>query len=217
MIQLTRKGLILADAPNTLAALRAEFDRMSSVKLVGFIGADLLELIFSHLHPEEFQAKEHKKFQSELMIGDNRAVRILHLFLNDNAVRQFMQDVTGCEPLRCFFGRFYRLLPNSGHYGDWHNDLVRGRRVGISVNFSQQSYEGGCFEMRHAKSQELIRVLPNVTLGDAILFKIDEALEHRVTEVTGTHPKTAFAGWYHDTGDYGQIFHSDGAKPPSHD
>ena len=32
--------------------------------------------------------------------------------------------------------------------------------------------------------------------GDAILFKLDAALKHRVTEPEGRVPRTVFAGWF---------------------
>jgi hypothetical protein len=40
----------------------------------------------------------------------------------------------------------------------------------------------------------------NTGFGDAILFRISKDLEHRVTEVVGEVAKTAYAGWFYETG-----------------
>jgi hypothetical protein len=42
----------------------------------------------------------------------------------------------------------------------------------------------------------------NTRPGDALLFAIDDGLEHCVTRVTGTAAKTAFAGWFGTTRDF---------------
>ena len=44
-------------------------------------------------------------------------------------------------------------------------------------------------------SEQIIEQVENVGAGDAILFRVDAALQHRATEVTGG-VKTAFAGWF---------------------
>jgi hypothetical protein len=59
--------------------------------------------------------------------------------------------------------------------------------------------------MRHAGSSEILRELPNLTPGDGIMFRIDSGLRHRVTEVTGSVPKTAFAGWFRSEPSFGEI------------
>ena len=50
--------------------------------------------------------------------------------------------------------------------------------------------------MRKQGSKRLLVQIANTGLGDAMLFRISGNLEHRVTEVTGDQPKTAFAGWF---------------------
>ena len=68
--------------------------------------------------------------------------------------------------------------------------------IGMSINLSADGYDGGTFEIRRFGSETLIASLPNVGLGDAILFRIADGLEHQVTAVRGAIPKTAFAGWF---------------------
>jgi hypothetical protein len=88
------------------------------------------------------------------------------------------------------------MLPNSGHYDSWHDDDIKNRLVGISINLSPLQFCGGVFQIREQGSKRLIMQIANTGLGDAILFRISGDLEHQVTEITGNQPKTAFAGWF---------------------
>jgi hypothetical protein len=58
------------------------------------------------------------------------------------------------------------------------------------------SYEGGLLQLREAGSKEILSEAANTGPGDAILFRIADHPEHRVTALKGTVPKTAFAGWF---------------------
>jgi hypothetical protein len=77
-----------------------------------------------------------------------------------------------------------------------------GREIGMSVNLSADVYEGGVFEIRDAESERALASIANVGFGDAILFRVASTLEHRVTDVRGARPKTAFAGWFRTKFDY---------------
>jgi predicted 2-oxoglutarate/Fe(II)-dependent dioxygenase YbiX len=63
------------------------------------------------------------------------------------------------------------------------------------VNLATSNYDGGMLEIRDRKTRRSIAQIPNTGTGDAVLFKLDPSLEHRVTRVTGG-VKTAFAGWF---------------------
>src|SRR5438552_16205534 len=102
---------------------------------------------------------------------------------------RLVEDVSGCRPISFFFGRVYRRLPDLAHHDSWHSDLVEGRQIGMSLNLSARPYEGGIFEIREAATERRLAAIANVGPGDAILFRIDPALEHRVTDVRGVAPK----------------------------
>lgn len=205
MIKLTTKGLISDATPRDIGALREEFATSHSLKLPGFLGSDILSLIFGKIHSGDFETTSFGEFSLELTVMQNVGVHSLQLLLNDNRVRGVMEQITGCSPLRYFSGRIYRLVPDAGHLSEWHDDAAGDRRVGISINLSDQAYEGGCFEIRYQGKEHPLRSLPNQTLADAILFRIDRTLEHRVSAVTGASSKTAFAGWYHDQADFTDV------------
>jgi hypothetical protein len=41
-----------------------------------------------------------------------------------------------------------------------------------------------------------LQEVTNTGLGDAIVFRLSDDLQHRINEVRGAQPKTAFAGWF---------------------
>jgi hypothetical protein len=119
----------------------------------------------------------------------------MFFLVNDPALFATIERITGCRPIGCFTGRLYRMLPGRDDFDTWHSDAIQHRMVGMSVNLGPP-YEGGVFQLRDRVSKRMLGEAPNVGAGDAILFRIDEDLEHWITPLRGTAPKTAFAGWF---------------------
>ena len=46
----------------------------------------------------------------------------------------------------------------------------------------------------------------NSGLGNAVMFQISPALRHRVSAVTGSHARTAYAGWFRSAPDFHDLF-----------
>jgi hypothetical protein len=132
---------------------------------------------------------------ADLRVLGSTASELLVLLCNDPAVLRAIEDITGCASLTRFNGSIYRMLPAAGHRQDWHDDLVDGRLVALSVNLATSNYAGGVLEIRDRRTRRAIAQIPNTGKGDAVLFKLDASLEHRVTPVTAG-VKTAFAGWF---------------------
>jgi hypothetical protein len=61
---------------------------------------------------------------------------------------------------------------------------------------STDVYEGGVLQIRRAGSQQILCEAHNTGFGDALVFRVDTGLEHRITPVEGNVPKTAMAGWF---------------------
>ena len=93
-----------------------------------------------------------------------------------------------------FNGRVFRFLPDSDHCDAWHGDNADTRLVALSLNLSPRAYEGGVLELRRRGEEKPFQRAVNSVFGDAIIFRLDAGLVHRVTDVTGAEPKTAFAG-----------------------
>jgi len=120
----------------------------------------------------------------------------LHLIANASVLLEAVHEITACGPFTWFGGRVYRMLPNSDHHDSWHDDAMDGRLVGLSVNLSERRYLGGLFRLRERGSNRALVEIANTGMGDAILFRISDQLEHEITSVHGRESKTAFAGWF---------------------
>jgi hypothetical protein len=103
------------------------------------------------------------------------------------------------------------MVSGSGHY-DWHDDVSEDRMVALSINLSKEIYSGGILQIREWESQRIIQEAANVGFGDGILFRLADSLEHRVTDVEGRVPKTAFAGWFRSQPDFLSMVKS---RPPA--
>ena len=66
----------------------------------------------------------------------------------------------------------------------------------MSINLSSEIYSGGVLQIRDCPSQRIVHEVANVGFGDGVVFRLNDSLEHRITDVEGSVPKTAFAGWF---------------------
>ena len=181
------------------------YRRFSCVRFPDFFHSSFLARLSPYLEADEFYAREdHEGIGTELCMPVNAAYQLLHFAVNDPVLFRLIESITGARPIRCFQGRVYRMTSEGGHGDTWHSDVVDTRLVGMSVNLGREPFEGGVFRLRESASQRVITELPNPRLGDAILFRIGEDLQHHVTPVQGPVPKTAFAGWFKSEPDFFQ-------------
>jgi len=202
VLRLTRSGVERVADRNRLSALRDEFRRNHVAALPGLIAPPLLEAIVDKFDAGVFETKAHGDAALELCLSPDESVGLLHFLVNEPAVYELIEFIGDTSPIRSFFGRVYRHLPERGHYQDWHGDVEPDRRIGMSINLGREPYEGGVFEIRVRDSQRAPAGIHNVGFGDAIVFRLRDDLEHRVTALEGRVPKTAFAGWFRSHPDY---------------
>jgi hypothetical protein len=138
----------------------------------------------------------HEGIAEEHITEDKLALNALHFLFNLPKFRLVIEEITGCAPLQRFGGRIYRMNPTFGHFDGWHDDAKGPRLVGMSLNLSRREFQGGQFLLREIKSKRMLAEIANTGLGDAIIFRISKDLQHRVNEIVGKEPKTAFAGWF---------------------
>jgi hypothetical protein len=193
MIQLTRTGLH-CDAD--IETLRAEFARTHAIRLPGLFGADLMHMFFREMEAGNWITNQDGDIAREVLLKDIRAPAVADFVANTPELLSAVRQITGCEAIIRFHGRIYRMIPGTDHYDSWHDDCGDGRLVGMSVNLGPRPYLGGVFQFRSPGTDQVLGELPNTGQGDAILFRISEDLQHRVTPMEGAEPKTAFAGWF---------------------
>jgi hypothetical protein len=208
-IQMTRRGTVCNDAD--LAELHRTFAAQHCVKLTGFLEPALADEVRAQIDRGTFREFAHGSIAAELRLDAGVCTGLLHFLTNDPRLFQLVESVSGRTGIRAFAGRVYRRFAGR-HHVDWHDDLDDRRLVGMSVNLSTDVYDGGVFEMRDAATERPLATLPNLGFGDAIIFRLSKALDHRVSEVRGAVPKTAFAGWFFGDLDFDRVLHDTAAE-----
>ena len=188
--QLTRHSVAGVDT------LRDEFLATHSTRLPALLDAALTQKVLEGMGRGTWMSNEHEGLAREVILDDVRTLDLLHFVANTPAFLTLIRDITGCHAITRFEGRVYRMIPGTDHHDSWHDDEGEHRLIGMSLNLGSRPYVGGTFQLREKSERAALRELPNTRPGDAILFRISDALTHRVTRVEGTEPKTAFAGWF---------------------
>ena len=203
-IQIGKSGVGYSDLADNLGALRAQFDRQHYLQFAELLDPELLEFVQSQIDQGEFHERVHAGIGSnrELCMTSNTAVAALQFLMNDQKLFQLIQAVTQCDQIGCFQGRIYRVNAHSGHHDSWHNDMGEHRLVGMSINLSRELYSGGRLQIRDHLSGEIVTEVANPGLGDAVIFRLSDRFQHRITDVEGTTSKTAFAGWFRAQPDF---------------
>jgi hypothetical protein len=198
MIRITSSGISFSGSTEDLNRFHAEFREKHFIKLPELLDSQLLQAMQRKIDKAEFYERVHGQIGSnkELCMRDHSTSVLLHFLLNNQELYHLVQRITGSPQIHGFEGRVYRVIEGGGCHDAWHNDLADSRLSALSINLSSEIYSGGVLQMRMATSSEIINEIPNTGYGDAILFKISPDLQHRITEVEGTVPKTAFAGWF---------------------
>ncbi len=146
----------------------------------------------------------------ELTLDEPGLFGLFLLTLNDPALFSAIEAVTQCGPIGCFTGRVYRRHNSDGraHHYPWHNDVSDDRLVGLSINLGREPYEGGVLQIRDAATLQPISEMANTVAGDAMLFRISDAIEHQVTPVTGDTFRMVLAGWFCRTPRFADSLHA---------
>ena len=196
MIQLTRSGAVIADEIDGIPRLREQFDREQCILFPRLIESGLLQTIQHRIGGSEFRPFIHEGIGHDSNLADESTVHLLFFLTNEPRFLQFVRDITGCTAIAAFHGRVYRMDPSASTLDSWHDDMVENRLIGMSVNLSNDVFQGAVFQLRDRSSGRILHETANTGFGDAIIFKLAHHLQHRNTEVAGTAPKTAFAGWF---------------------
>lgn len=177
---------------------RRHFEQHHWCRLPQFLSPPLLSRVQQGIAAATFVEMRHEAVQPpsiDLAMTPNATAAMLELCCNAPLVLSAIETLTGCAPLPTFGGFVYRLAPGTGLHHNWHSDCVHDRRVALSINVDMAPFEGGSLCIRQAATGVEIEQADNPRPGDALIFRIDERLQHRVMPVT-RGVKTAFAGWF---------------------
>lgn len=201
MLQISSSGVVFSGSEADIARARTDYEQQDWVRLPAILDRELFEIAQAQLGASQFEEKTANLYR-ELTVANNALPFALLLLLNNLRLFRLIEEITGCGHIGCFRGRIYRIVPGANHHVEWHTDLNGTRLVALSVNLNSEPYEGGVLSIREAATERILCELTNSGFGDAILFRIDERLQHRVSDVEGTVAKTALAGWFESAPDY---------------
>jgi len=193
-IHATRGGVLVDD--DSLAALRESFARDHVIRLPRFLSPELLRMLGEYLAAGTFTPREDAGIAIELCLEESRALDLLAFVMHAPVLLDAVRTITNSAAIAGFHGRIYRFDPHVAHHDSWHDDAASGQRLaGFSLNLGGP-FLGGEFQLRAKAEVDKVLTIANTGPGDAILFRIDPALQHRVRAVEGGAAKTAFAGWF---------------------
>lgn len=201
-VQIARSRTVASGSPEDLERLREQFQRQHCVRLPALLEPELLRLIKRGIDHAEFSQARYEGVGVDSCMSENTTSGLLYFLANDRGLFEVVQRITGCGRIGCFTGRVYRVIPGCGHHLSWHDDMTRDRMIAMSINLGAEPYCGGVLQIREAESKRIVHEAANVGFGDGIIFRIAPWLEHRLTEVEGTIPRTSFAGWFRSGPDY---------------
>ena len=211
-MQIGKSGVGISATPEALRGLRSEFERQHYLKFPRLLSAELLDFVQLQIADAHFYERVHEGIGSnkELCMGRNSAFAALQFLVNDRQLFELIQHATQCERIGCFQGRVYRVTADNGHHDSWHDDLGEDRLVGMSINLSSEPYAGGVLQLRDRVSGEIVSEVANDGCGDAVVFRLSNGLQHRITKVEGAAAKTAFAGWFRAQPDFVSLLRGEG-------
>ncbi len=198
LIQLTRRGVVIHPQPGRMEELQRQFAERHFVLLTDLIDPEILNVILDQIRAAQFVERDDAGIAHESWLPDTIAKETLMFMMNSPGFLRFVEEMTGRKPLSMPGGRIYRFAPTEEHHDNWHNDIIPGqdRVLAFSINLSQDLFDGGELVIRDSKSKKVVAEIANTRLGNAVIFRVDPALEHRVSAVRGEFPRTAFAGWF---------------------
>lgn len=177
--------------------LRREFDARHYIRVPSFLAPDLMRWTRDRLASAAFDWQIHDALDPparNLHLVDVALRMKVRTLFNDERLFAAVEQVTGCDRIGCCVTNVYYLDASPDARDTWHGDVDGNRLVAMSVNIGGP-YAGGTLQIRERASHRLVSDVDNNGDGSAVLFRIDDGLEHFVTPVTAGR-RLAIAGWF---------------------
>lgn len=184
---------------------RAEYAETHCVFLPGLLKKNALQNLLNKLDKINFMTKfemdEKNKFGKVLFVPVNDPILFtFQLLFNNKELFAGLEKITGCGPIGNFVGRIHRSEEDE-HEIKWHDDNTDTRLLAMTLGLDTERYTGAEFQMREKEGQKITRELGQIEAGDAIIFKIDPALEHRLAPMKSGR-RTVGVGWFRGEPDF---------------
>ncbi len=141
--------------------------------------------------PETVEGLGHRHVERPSIAG-----AALSLFLNRRELKDWLEQITGCGPIRTAGGSMVETHCAPGDGLSWHDDRGEDRLLAVTIAIGEGRFAGGGFQLRRKGSEDLLLDFTHDTPGTALIFDVAPELEHRVLPVTAGGPRRVFAGWF---------------------
>ena len=186
------------DAPAALARARAAFACGDAIALPSALDPVFLRTILAICRRGSYVPDHIDTIGWRTVEEPDVAGGALRFALQRPAFLRWVEATAGCETLSRISGVVAEIAAGTGQELGWHNDRNDGglgRRLAVTIHLSDVPYDGGLFEMCERPSGRLLVREGAMPPGSVMLFRIDNRLRHRVTQVTSGGPRRVFAGW----------------------
>ena len=186
------------EAPAALARARAAFAQGDAIALPSAFEPAFLRTILTICRRGPYAPEYIDKIGWRTVEERDAAGRALRFALQRPAFLRWIEVTAGCDTLNGITGVVAEIAAGTGQELGWHNDRHEGglgRRIAVTIHLSDVPYDGGLFEMCDRQSGRLLVREGALPPGSVMLFRIDNRLRHRVTQVTSGGPRRVFAGW----------------------
>lgn len=201
--------------PEMLFELKKSFEKNNYFILRNIFPESIKSKIQETYREEGYEYRSHVDSTSGRLIAEEYALKIsepvcsfLWMQLNNESFIKLIKHITLIDNIISADGRVYQFRGEGLSVINWHDDVTEDndRLLGFSINLSQGLYEGGEFLIRDKQSRKLYGEIHHQGWGDGHFFRISPELQHKVNDVSGDIPRTAYAGWYLSTGTIDKYF-----------
>jgi hypothetical protein len=179
--------------PESADAAREQFAQFRALAFSELLSPEMFALLKRLCDTGTFVSDQagpgHREVESP-----QRAGQVLNLALSRAPFLGWLQEATGCGPLREIAGRVVQTLPRPGDELRWHDDVDHERRLAVVINLGEQVFAGGEFELRR-KGGERVLQYEHTRPGSALIFRVHSKFEHRVLPLTAGGPRRVYTGW----------------------
>lgn len=172
------------------------FEQRPALLVEGAIDGPLLESLLGRAAAASFVDDDVKNIGTRQIETPQRIGKVISLLLERPNLLAWLEAATGIGPLRAAAGRLVQTRANSGDGLAWHDDGGdEKRKLGVVVNLSDRSFDGGTFEIRHLGANAPFLAYRHNKPGSIMFFAVRPDIEHRVTPLTAGGPRRVYAGW----------------------
>jgi 2OG-Fe(II) oxygenase superfamily len=178
------------------ASWRAEFERVPAFVFEDALSPRLLDQLMRGAAQTKYIDDDVRNIGTRQIESPQRISGSISLMLGRSALLAWLEQATGCSPLKAVVGRIAQTRANDRDELVWHDDSdALDRLLGVVINLSDQPYEGGLFELRRKGQAEPLFAYRHTRPGSITIFAVRSNLEHRVEPVITGGPRRVYAGW----------------------